>query len=73
VPEHEGPVVEYGCEIHENGLGHVTRQTCPSEQPAWVGNVGDFGAPVVSLVGSGPAFVGPVIGISVVAPHPGRR
>jgi hypothetical protein len=62
VPEHQGPLVEYGCEVYENGLGDVTRQACPSQQTVWVGNVGDFGAPVVSLVGSGPAFAAPSVG-----------
>jgi hypothetical protein len=67
VAEHQGPVVEYGCTVRENGYGEVIGQTCPSQQMVWVGNVGDFGEPVVSVVGPGPAFVGPIIGISVVS------
>jgi hypothetical protein len=76
LPTHRGPTTEYGCmEYVCKGSGECdARQVAEcGAVTAWVGNVGDFGAPVVSLVGPGPAFVGPVIGISVVAPRVGRR
>jgi hypothetical protein len=59
--EHEGPVVEYGCEVHENHRGDVTHQICPSQPIEWVGNVGDFGAPLVTAAPVG--GVGIIIGI----------
>ncbi len=76
LPWAKGPVVEYGCiEYVCKGSGECDSRTvaeCGSVM-ARVGNIGDFGAPVVSLVAPGPAFVGPVIGVSVVAPRGGRR
>jgi hypothetical protein len=76
LPWAKGPVTEYGCiEYICNGRGECDARIvaeCGSVM-ARVGNVGDFGAPVVSFVAPGPAFVGPIIGVSVVAPRAGRR
>jgi hypothetical protein len=58
VPEREGPVVEMGCEVREDAHGYVTWQTCPSSQTAWVGNVGDFGAPLAGAAPIGTAGLG---------------
>jgi hypothetical protein len=71
-----GPITEYGCiEYICKGSGECDARTlaeCGSVM-ARVGNVGDFGAPVVSLVAPGPEFVGPIVGVTVVTPRSGRR
>lgn len=70
LPAHKGPVTEYGCmEYSCKGSGECDARPVAEcgAVTAWVENVGDFGAPVVSLVGPGPAFVGPVIGVSIIS------
>jgi len=73
LPWVKGPVTEYGCiEYVCRGSGVCDARTvaeCGSVM-ARVGNIGDFGAPVVSLVAPGSAFVGPVIGVAALR---GRR
>jgi hypothetical protein len=70
----KGPVVEYGC------MGYVCRGSGECEartvsecglSMAWVGNMGEFGAPLANIVAPSPTLGGPFIGVSMASP--GRR